>query len=317
MGFTSIAHCISMPEVIGRDADKDKIMKVLLQSSDEGVGVIPIVGIGGLGKTTLAKMVYNDKTIDEHFHDYDSEQAKIFIRNKLNDNRLLLVLDDVWNANCSEWLELLNMLEEGESGSKIILTTRSESYCQWQTTECTVLNQRGKNISEGIRHLAFSEKSVLNIELPSLAQKSNSLPTIYSSIIAEEPIVQVFASNCISACWHLRMLDLSGLSFEELPSTIRALKHLRYPSLYGHQRIKKLPKSLCKLHNLQTLVLYGCLQLEELPGDIRKMIRLRSLEFTTLETKLPNDGLASLDVVPNLKFCSKGHSSFFPSCGAP
>ena len=55
-------------DVIGRDCEKENIVGLLMQSSDnENVSVIPIVGIGGLGKTTLAKLVYKDERVVGHF----------------------------------------------------------------------------------------------------------------------------------------------------------------------------------------------------------------------------------------------------------
>ncbi|RDX62444.1 putative disease resistance protein RGA1, partial [Mucuna pruriens] len=60
--------------VIGRENDRDEIIKLLIQphphgdgDGDRSVCVIPIVGIGGLGKTTLAKLVFNDRRVDELF----------------------------------------------------------------------------------------------------------------------------------------------------------------------------------------------------------------------------------------------------------
>ncbi|KAJ8900395.1 hypothetical protein K2173_025035 [Erythroxylum novogranatense] len=55
-------------EVIGRDKDKNAILRLLLDfNTSENVLIIPIVGIGGLGKTTLVQYVYNDERVKNHF----------------------------------------------------------------------------------------------------------------------------------------------------------------------------------------------------------------------------------------------------------
>uniref|UniRef100_A0A7N2LCE7 Uncharacterized protein n=1 Tax=Quercus lobata TaxID=97700 RepID=A0A7N2LCE7_QUELO len=60
--------CLPNKEVIGRDDDKNAIIKLLLEpNNDENVSVIAIVGIGGLGKTTLAQNVYNHEKVNAHF----------------------------------------------------------------------------------------------------------------------------------------------------------------------------------------------------------------------------------------------------------
>ncbi|PON58873.1 NB-ARC domain containing protein, partial [Parasponia andersonii] len=55
--------------IIGRDDDKKAIIDQLLMESksEENVSVIPIVGIGGLGKTTLVQYVFNDEKVESHF----------------------------------------------------------------------------------------------------------------------------------------------------------------------------------------------------------------------------------------------------------
>ena len=143
-------------DVIGRDADKRKIIDLLLHTSDDRkVSVISIVGIGGLGKTTLAQWVYNDERIVNNFNskiwvcvsedfnvlklakeiltfagDGISENMSMdfvqaSLRRILKERRFLIVLDDVWNEDRDKWIELENFLKEGGHGSKILVTTRS------------------------------------------------------------------------------------------------------------------------------------------------------------------------------------------------
>ncbi|GLT62916.1 hypothetical protein SLA2020_355180 [Shorea laevis] len=62
-------HSIVCAEaVIGRDEDKKAVIDRLLDSNvEENVTIHPIVGIGGLGKTTLAQLIFNDDQIQKHF----------------------------------------------------------------------------------------------------------------------------------------------------------------------------------------------------------------------------------------------------------
>ncbi|KAK7368289.1 hypothetical protein VNO80_10314 [Phaseolus coccineus] len=56
---------ITEPRLYGRDLDREQIVKFLLEdaSNSEDLSVYPIVGMGGLGKTTLVKQVFNDHRI--------------------------------------------------------------------------------------------------------------------------------------------------------------------------------------------------------------------------------------------------------------
>ncbi|XVF42531.1 hypothetical protein PTKIN_Ptkin01aG0371100 [Pterospermum kingtungense] len=147
---------VNSADDIGRDMDKQNIINLLMKSSEP---VIPIVGIGGLGKTTLAQFVSNDDQVTRLFplkiwvcvsdefnlarllelinhsitkqekcDDMTIEALQASLRSLLSDKKFLLVLDDVWNKDRVKWIELRNLLMsvvDDLSQSKIMVTTRS------------------------------------------------------------------------------------------------------------------------------------------------------------------------------------------------
>ncbi|XP_052172462.1 putative disease resistance protein RGA4 isoform X1 [Diospyros lotus] len=143
-------------DVIGRRRDEEAIVERLTDAS-EHVSVIPIVGIGGLGKTTLARLVYNNEQFAKHFEpkmwvgvsqDFDmnvlmrkiiesatnsacaelgSDHLQHTLRGCLADKKFLLILDDMWDSDLVKWRELKSLLMGGRRGSKVIVTTRSNA----------------------------------------------------------------------------------------------------------------------------------------------------------------------------------------------
>ncbi|KAJ0673180.1 putative P-loop containing nucleoside triphosphate hydrolase, leucine-rich repeat domain superfamily [Helianthus annuus] len=145
-------------DVIGREKEKEKLLNKLLQDepSKENFSVLPIVGMGGVGKTTLARFLYNDtqvkgrfelhawvcvsddfdiskitKTIfqavsDENKEFADLNQLQLALKEKLKEKRFLLVLDDVWHENFNDWETLVLPFHSGARGSKVIMTSRKE-----------------------------------------------------------------------------------------------------------------------------------------------------------------------------------------------
>ncbi|KAE8681857.1 hypothetical protein F3Y22_tig00111303pilonHSYRG00110 [Hibiscus syriacus] len=160
---------VGKEEIIGRDGDKAALLKLLLEKefqSEENVIIVPIVGIGGLGKTALAQFVYNHERVKDHFglrmwvcvsdvfdvktivaniiksvthqapnQNLEMDQLQTQLRDKIDGKKYLLVLDDIWNEEGEQWFSLKKLLMGGTRGSRIIVTTRSHRVAK-VTSKC-------------------------------------------------------------------------------------------------------------------------------------------------------------------------------------
>ncbi|ESR55357.1 hypothetical protein CICLE_v10018509mg [Citrus x clementina] len=146
-------------EVFGREEDKAKILDMVLADSPSdhaNFAVIPIVGMGGIGKTTLAREVYNDKAVEDSKFDVEAwvcvsdvfdvlgiskallesitrrpcllnslNEVQVELKVAVDKKRFLLVLDDVWNEDYSLWVDLKAPFLGAAPNSKMIVTTRN------------------------------------------------------------------------------------------------------------------------------------------------------------------------------------------------
>ncbi|XP_029128535.1 putative disease resistance RPP13-like protein 1, partial [Cajanus cajan] len=149
--------------VVAREDDKEKLQRMLLSDEDgkkNHMEVLTILGMGGLGKTTLAQCLYNDNAVQKHFDltiwawvsdDFDVfrvtktivesvtskksdstnlDALRVELKNNLRDKKFLLVLDDLWNEKYNDWNHLIAPFTSGKKGSKIIVTTRQHRVAQ-------------------------------------------------------------------------------------------------------------------------------------------------------------------------------------------
>ncbi|KAL9225246.1 hypothetical protein vseg_001195 [Gypsophila vaccaria] len=150
---------VSEGEIIGREVDVENLV-AMLAHDDVGCRFVTVVGIGGLGKTALAQLVYNDERVKNEFSlrmwtcvsdqdsnvfgtkdilvkilksatggsfdNYTMDQVQIECQKQLGKHKYLLVLDDVWTEDREQWLKLERFLKFGKEGSWVVVTTRSK-----------------------------------------------------------------------------------------------------------------------------------------------------------------------------------------------
>jgi len=151
--------------IYGRDNDKQFLIKWLTSDTHNNLSILSIVGMGGMGKTSLAQHVFNDPRLEGKFdinvwvsvpqefdvlkvsraildtiasstdHSIPKEVIQKRLKENLMGKKFLLVLDDVWNENPSKWEDVQKPLVFGGQGSRILVTARGEKVADSMRSE--------------------------------------------------------------------------------------------------------------------------------------------------------------------------------------
>ncbi|CAN6696417.1 unnamed protein product [Malus baccata var. baccata] len=181
---------VDVSGIFGRETERDSLVRKLV-SDEEGRGllIIPIVGMGGMGKTTLAQLAYNDAKVNAHFKkkiwicvsepfDVMKIAKKIIGDESLSSNELdnvlhlmsrsieeekfLLVLDDVWTEDRTQLDQLkVPLMGNSAKGSRILVTTRKDKVASMMrsTTFMINLGELGEQHCLSIfKHMAFPNR---------------------------------------------------------------------------------------------------------------------------------------------------------------
>ncbi|XP_057751768.1 putative disease resistance RPP13-like protein 1 [Arachis stenosperma] len=204
--------------VIGRENDMEEILSLLANDmTNENFSVIALVGMMGVGKTTLAQFVYNNDRVadnfelriwisisgdedakritrsiveavcEKSFESSDMDQIQVTLRKVLREKKVLIVLDGMCNEDENDWEILCLPFNVAAKGSKILVTTQSMLVSEMVAT---VPMYHVRTLSDQdcwriIEKGAFSrlipddsKRSVLEEIGFKIAQKCNKLPLI-------------------------------------------------------------------------------------------------------------------------------------------
>ena len=168
------ASFVDVSNIIGRDIYRDGLLRNLLSvgSLEErnSYCVISLVGMGSIGKTTLAQLAYNHPEVQDHFQkrmwvcvsdpfdqckvakaiikEVDPEHGPLDnielqtllckIHDLIKDKKFFLVLDDVWIEDSEKWEPFKSALKNGVHGSRILATTRNQIVANMMESALTI-----------------------------------------------------------------------------------------------------------------------------------------------------------------------------------
>lgn len=146
---------VRQENIVGLEDETDTIIKYLTEESKQ-LDVISIIGMPGLGKTTLAGKIFRDQRIqfefptriwvyvsqefrkrdvflsilsnftritDDMYRKSDHDITKL-LRENLDRGKFFIVMDDVWTATA--WIELQDAFPKANNMGKILITSRNE-----------------------------------------------------------------------------------------------------------------------------------------------------------------------------------------------
>ncbi|KAL1809336.1 hypothetical protein ACET3Z_026326 [Daucus carota] len=282
--------------IVGRDEDVAYLVQTVCKTHEEDLQVLVVAGMGGQGKTTLARMVFNSNDTIHNFPERmwvtvsdDFDYIKILnemiesltstnlglknpqgltneLQKSLKGKRFLLVLDDAMRSSVFYWLGKLSEDESYELFKKI-------AYSDGGVLETEAFATLGRSMAgEELSH----DCKALYMRLDNGV--SNIKPTILKRAFGRVQILYAGADillYLLPYLTHLKVLVLNADDnqvAQELPSSLRKMKYLKHLDISRCH--SSLPTDITELYNLQTLRVPN---LYEVPKGFSNLINLRHL----------------------------------------
>ncbi|KAL2941004.1 putative disease resistance protein RGA3 [Bienertia sinuspersici] len=331
-----------------KDLSADEIpMERLIEKRETAplVTVVPIVGIGGLGKTTIAQLVLNDETVTRHFDlirwayiperdDLIVIMRKIFksFTNKNYDNlsleqiqrgniksieasKYLLVLYDLWDEGSDRLIDLMNLLKCGKQGSKVIVTTRYVAIARIVGT-IDAPYQLGFLADDQSwvlsKMLAFKQEQENNIAFSKTGKEIVTRGFFQDPELSDEENVKYCKMHDLMHDLAQQIASEESIQMGD-KSSIQITDRLLHVNLFDSEAVivlRELPSDFAKLANLRHLLLPQILDatLEAQRANLKNKDLLTSLELQ-FEEVIPLDKMSEmlmfLQLPLNLRGCKR------------